>query len=107
MSIYIEKITFMEAIKLAEDSARKNLERYIDSPTIPILDERFEEAECCWFFFRNKQIEGPPEQALRWDCAYAVSKKGDVSIIGDLSDEPEKLTEYLQVMSNYFKERGL
>jgi hypothetical protein len=58
-------------------------------------------------FFRNKQIEGPPERVLRWARAYAVSKKGEVRLIADFSDEPGKLNEYLQVMSSYFKERGL
>lgn len=107
MKEYIQEITFEQAKRIAEELALWRLERYMDNRSIPVLREQFEEAECCWFFFRNKQIEGPPEEILGWGPAYAISKKGDVSIIADFSDEPERLQEYLQAMSNYFKERGL
>lgn len=107
MKEYIPEITFEEARGIAEKSARRRLEPFMGNASIPILRNYYEEAECCWFFFKNPQIVGSIERNLSWNFAIAVSKKGEVSIIADFSDEQEKLKDYLQVMSNYFKERGL
>jgi len=107
MEGYVQKISLSQAREIAEENALWKLQPYMTNFTTSVLREHFEEAECCWFFFRNKEIVGPPEQALRWAWAYAVSKKGEVSIIADYSDQPEKLQEYLKKMSDYFKEKGL
>lgn len=107
MSVYNQTYTFEQAKKIAEKCVYKHLKLFLYNREINVLDENYLEAECCWFFFRNKLIEGPPEQALRWFCAYAVSKRGELRTIADFSDEPEKLQEYLWVMSNHFKEKNL
>lgn len=107
MSEYIQTYTFNQAKEIAEAAAFEQLEPFMDNKTGNVLDEKYFEVECCWFFFRNKQIVGPPEQVLRWGRAYAVSKKGELRLIADFLNEPDKLHEYLQVMSNHFKERGL
>lgn len=107
MDEYIQTITFEQARIIAEETAIEELKTFMENPAMSVLREQYGEAEYCWFFFRNKQIEGPPERVLRWGRAYAVSKKGEVRLIADFSDEPEKLQEYLQVMSNHFKERKL
>ncbi len=101
-----KQITFETARTIAENAARDQLEEYVNEEML-FLDTEYKEAEYCWFFFRNKNIVGPPEQALRWDCAYAISKKGEVSVIGDFSKDAKKLEDYLQKMSNYFRDRGL
>ncbi len=103
MKKYVQEITYEEARGIAEENAMKNLKPYITSQMFSVLQEKYEEEECCWFFFRNEQIKGPMEEALRWAWAYAISKKGAVSIIADYSDDSEKLQGYLRKMSDYFK----
>ncbi|MFD1886777.1 hypothetical protein [Paenibacillus wenxiniae] len=101
-----KQITFETARTIAEKAASEQLKDYANEET-SFLSHEFMEAEYCWFFFRNKNIFGPPEQVLRWDCAFAVSKKGELNLIGDFSEDAKELEDYLQKMSNYFKERGL
>jgi len=60
MKGYIPTISFNQAKKIAEQAAFEQLEEFIDKSMVNLLEEEFVEAECCWFFFRNKQIEGPP-----------------------------------------------
>lgn len=102
---YVQEITFEQARSMAEEAATEQLELFRTNENIPVLRELNKEAECCWFFFRNKQIEIPPGVLRGW--AYAVSKKGKVILIADYSDEPKKLHEYLEDFSNHLKERGL
>ena len=104
---YIQTYTFEQAKKIAEECAFKNLSPFMCDKTMNILDDNYLEAECCWFFFRNKLIKGSTAQVLRWFCAYAVSKRRKLRIIADFYDEPIKLGEYLVVMSNYFKKENL
>ncbi|NGZ77916.1 hypothetical protein [Saccharibacillus alkalitolerans] len=66
MSGYIQTISFEQAEKIAERAAFEQLQPFMNNSRVNVLDENFFEAECCWFFFRNRQIEGPPEQNLRW-----------------------------------------
>jgi hypothetical protein len=104
---YIQLIQFEEARKIAEESALQKLEQFRKNPAIPILSKHFEEADCCWIFFRNKEIFGPEERKISWDFAIAVSKKGEVSLIADYRNEPDQLRMYLQKISNYFLEKGI
>ena len=107
MNFFPEKqITMREAKKIAENAAKEQLQSYANSK-ISFLSDEFMEADYCWFFFRNKKIIGPPEEVLNWDWAYAVSKKGELSLIADYSKDTEALKDYLKKMSNYFRDRGL
>jgi hypothetical protein len=99
-------ITFDEARKKAADGVRYNAKMDIKDDSIPLLQDEYLEADYCWMFFRNKAIVLAPERALS-DFAYCVSKKGHIRYIVDFSDDPVRLQEYLQAMSNYFKEKGL
>ena len=107
MSDYIQTISFKEAEKMSERAAFEQLEPFMNDSEIDVLEKKFFEAECCWFFFRNRQIEGPSEYNLRWSRAYAVSKKGELRLIVDFWDEPDKLKQYLLTMSNHFKEKKM
>ncbi|MFD2332600.1 hypothetical protein ACFSR7_25360 [Cohnella sp. GCM10020058] len=107
MSEYIGTITFHQAREAVEVVALRKLSEFMDSSNIPVLRDPYKESEYCWIFFRNKQIQGPPERELTWGWAYAISKKGEIRLIGDLSDEPEKLEVQIGRLSNYFKEKGL
>lgn len=105
--VYVSTISFEEAKKLAEEVAGISLKWYKKDDKIPFLSERFEEAECCWFFFRNSEILGPIEESLTWNHAYAVSKKGTLHTIADFSNDSEKLKEYLKLLSYYFKRKNI
>lgn len=100
---YEVEIDFQQAKQIAEKIAHDKLNEFINNPGIDVLRDEFYEAECCWFFFRNKEIIGPPERALSWDQAYAVSKKGNCFLIGDMSDKVEELKEYIQRYSSHLK----
>ncbi|MGF6766245.1 hypothetical protein P3T24_006591 [Paraburkholderia sp. GAS33] len=99
-------ITLEEARKIATDMATYDTARDVKDKSIPLLQDGYLEADYCWMFFRNKVIVIAPERALS-DCAYCVSKMGHGRSIPDYSNDPIRLQEYLQTMSNHFKERGL
>ncbi len=99
-------ITLDHARKVATDLALSHLAVYWIDKSIPLLQEGNLEAEHCWMFFRNKAIVITQEGALA-DWAYCISKKGTARSIADFSDDPVRLHEYLQTMSNHFKERDL
>ncbi len=105
--MYQQEISFERANEIAEELAYTRLNKFRDNPDTPLLSSDFLEAECCWFFFRNRDIPVLERPGMIWNCAYAISKKGEVSIIGDFSDDPDKLSNYLQAMSYYFKSRNV
>ncbi|MDN4620974.1 hypothetical protein QCD85_22850 [Paenibacillus sp. PsM32] len=107
MNDYVKKIDFNQAKRIATESALRRLKPFMDDENISVLSAEFKEADYCWFFFRNEKIVGPPERSLAWDGAYAISKKGTESLIADYSNDPIALNEYLQKMSNYFRDRNL
>lgn len=102
MGDQFQTISFIEAKKLAEEAARINLSIFLSDPSIDLLRDEYLETEYCWMFFRNQGIIVPPEGSLRGDWAYAVSKRGQIRQIADLSDDPIKLNAYLIKMSDYF-----
>ncbi|RJX39110.1 hypothetical protein D3P09_16585 [Paenibacillus pinisoli] len=107
MKEYIQEITLEDARELANQVAYSKLSEYRRYESIPLLREEYHEAECCWFFFRNKEIEGPDDGFRSWDYAYSVSKKRNVSTVVDLTNEPEKLKDYIEKFSGRCKELGL
>lgn len=99
-------ITIDEAKAIVSKGTASHLASHLKDKSMPILDERYLEAEYCWMFFKSPQIEIPPEANLGIKWAYVVSKRGNARMIQDFSYDPVKLHEYLQTMSNHFKERG-
>jgi hypothetical protein len=95
-----------QARKIASDMAMYDTASDVKDKSIPMLQDGYLEADHCWMFFRNQSIVIAPERALS-DCAYCVSKKGNGRSIPDYSNDRARLHEYLQIMSNHFKERGL
>lgn len=104
MNEYVQEIFYEEARKKAEEVAKEELKDFIKDIDMPVLREDFLEAECCWFFFKDRKIVIPLGYLKNW--AYAVSKKGYLILIVDYSDDPAKLHEYLEQFSNHLKERG-
>lgn len=103
MSEYIQEITFEQARKLAEEVAIKQIWLFRESNEVPVLNGHYEEGECCWFFFRNREIQIPEHMILR-DGAYAISKRGEIRLIVDFSYDSKLLKEYLQKFSEHLKE---
>lgn len=103
---YTQTITFGEAKAMAKERASNILGKYKKEKNMPFLEEKFQEAECCWIFFRNREIKGKIEESLDWNRAYAISKRGTRLTIADFFDEPEKLGEYLQRLSDHLKEKN-
>jgi hypothetical protein len=104
---YIQTHSLEEARLIAETAAKKTLASCVNQNCSNLLEENVFEAEFCWFFFRNRMIICPPETSLAWSWAFAVSKRGELRSIADFYEEPEKLYEYLEVMSKHFKEKGI
>jgi hypothetical protein len=97
---------------ISEDVAREMAERcfvemipYMAQASV-IVSERFLEAQNCWMFFRNRELDNG-EAGFYTDTACAVSKHGEVRCINDFSDNEKTLLEYLEAMSNHFGERGV
>lgn len=100
---YIAEIDFHQAKNIAENAAFNSLNQFRTDPQITLLSDDFIEGECCWIFFRNKEIAGPPEKALTWSSNYVVTKKGNIFTIGDRSDTLEESKEYIQRYSSHLK----
>ena len=102
-------VTLDEARELARRTGAESWSRYIPQDCDDCLVERYLEAEHCWFFFRNPEIIVPDENWFaRSYTAIAVSKFGTVRSITDFSGDPDRLADYLNLMSAYFahRERG-
>jgi hypothetical protein len=99
-------ITLDEARKIALDQVRYDAQWDIKDNSIPLLEDNYLEAECCWIFFRNRAIVIAPERRLS-NGAYCISKKGHARLIADFSSDPVRLHEYLKTMSDYFKAQNL
>ncbi|OXM82457.1 hypothetical protein [Paenibacillus rigui] len=103
---YEPTITYAQARQLAEELAYENLNHFVPNNNSQLLSHRFEEAECCWFFFTNEDIIPTlPEEAWfsKSYSSYAISKKGEARSIYNYTNEKEKLKKYVHVLSNYFK----
>jgi hypothetical protein len=104
----VTKITVDQARKMAENAVLEDIVRLNLIEPVRLLEDEYLEADYCWIFLRSKKIVIPHDRWFeRAYGAYAISKKGGFSLITDFSDEPEKLKEYLQTMSDYFERKGL
>ena len=71
------------------------------------LSPDYLEAPNCWMFFLIPEVLAHFAGTLNQDVAYAVSKRGELRSIPDLSADRTRLMEYLRIMSDHFHERGL
>jgi hypothetical protein len=102
--MYSTKISFEQAQKIAENAVRSDISPVRLQGLNNLLEEDYLEAECCWIFLRSKKIVIPPEDCILMAYGgYAVSKKGECSLITHFDYSPEKLNAYLKVMSDYYK----
>ncbi|TXH31981.1 MAG: hypothetical protein E6Q98_26115 [Rhodospirillaceae bacterium] len=106
MASNVSQITFEEARADAEKQAYADIDSFRKDKSIPLLDDEYLEAEHCWMFFQNKDIYLAPEYQFS-HRAYAYSKKKGVGrTVYDLRDDPERMSEHLQYMSDFFAKRG-
>lgn len=99
-------VTYEQARKMAEEIARGDLEELVHDRAITLLDAKDLEADYCWIFFRNSHIILDEKYSLRWNWAYAISKKGNTRHVYDFRGDEERTKCYLQELSNFFKDRG-
>lgn len=97
-------ITLEKARQLASEQARRHPNIVDDKGCV--LSDRYLEAEHCWMFFVNPELIRPDENIFGNKWAFVVSKKGAKSMVNDFSDDPPRLFEYLQELSQYFARRG-
>ena len=97
-----KQISLSDAMKIAENAARRNLSCFLPKEDANVLADDYAEAEHCWMFFRSKKIMIPPDGELRGGWAYVVSKTGELREVPDFSSDKQKLYEYLEKMSEYF-----
>ena len=71
----------------------------------PLIDECLN-VRRAWMFFRNPEIELPPEASMKKD-AVVVSDRGEVRLTADYYPDLNKCREYLRIMSDHFEERGI
>jgi hypothetical protein len=102
MNNFDKRISLSDAMKLAENAARRNLSCFLPREDAKVLAGEYVEAEHCWIFFRSKEILVPPEGEFRGGWAYAVSKTGEIREVPDFSNDEQKLKAYLEKMSEYF-----
>ncbi len=102
-----KEINFIEAKMLAESSAKKLITVWgdLEDPSPPYLSNYYMEDKGCWIFFRHERIIIPPEKGPA-TSAFAVSKKGEIRLIADYRDSPERAKEYLKTMSDHFIKHG-
>jgi hypothetical protein len=102
----MKTISVYDARNKSIDLASYELSQLNLEAETPLLELEYFEADECWMFFRSKEIELPPEQALS-DCAYCVSKSGTVRSVPNYFADPIRAREFLETMSKHFKDRGL
>jgi len=99
----MENITVEDARKIADAAASQELNRYVNNSDKPLLRPDFCEGENCWIFFKNPDINIADGDILA-ASAYCVSRTGKCRLVVDFYNEPHKLADYIQKMSDYFAE---
>ncbi|NKM26012.1 hypothetical protein [Rhizobium laguerreae] len=97
-------LTFEKIKKLAEEAGREHWRDFLANDQMPILDVCLN-VRRAWMFFRNPNIQMPPEASLR-KCALVLSDRGEVRFTADYYPDLNRCREYLQ-MSDHFEERGV
>lgn len=95
-----DKITFEDAREIARRAARSEISDDVQTGRDSYLSDQTIEAAGCWFFFMDEEITATPaaEGVLRFS-AYAVSKTGEVSFVYDFRDNPQQMTDYVEMFS--------
>lgn len=94
-------IDFNEARLKAIEAVKSSIGTNIDEP----LQANYREESFGWIFFPRKDI-AYAEGSFVSDEAIAVTKTGNVRMIVDLSDDEEKMREYVKNLTEYLNKKG-
>lgn len=95
-------ISIDEARSIAEKQAIDDVGMFV-SQSDGVLGDAYLEASDCWLFFINGNLKIPEGALLGINWAYAVSKKGRVSMVEDFPGDDERRLELAQKMSDFFR----
>jgi len=99
------EISFEKIRELAEEAGREHWRAFLATGEAPLLNGCLN-IRRAWMFFRNPEIQIPPEASLR-KCAIVVSDRGEVRFTADYYPDLTKCGEYLQEMSDYFERKNI
>jgi RimJ/RimL family protein N-acetyltransferase len=105
MAIKSRVLEFEDVRQLAEIAAKEEWAEFL-SGNQSVFEYETLGAEHAWMFFRNRRINIPESASLK-KCAIVVSKLGEVRYVADFYPDFEKAMDYLNSMSEHFKERGI
>jgi hypothetical protein len=93
-------LTYSEARSRAEQAAKVELSEFALTEPASYLSKLEIEADSCWFFFANEEIELPPIGSGRLIfSAYAVSQSGQCNLVYDFRADMNKMNEYVSLWS--------
>jgi hypothetical protein len=101
-----ELLSVDQARALAEAEAERELSTFANGEVSNYLRDEFLEADNCWMFFRNLDVD-VPQSVITPHFAYAVSKHGEMRLVPDLSSDRSRVLEYVKTMSAYFSRKNL
>jgi len=67
------------------------------------LSEYYIERPYCWIFFADESIPPAPPSRLGFFTAYAINHLGNVRLVYDFRDDPQKMSDFADTMSKYFE----
>jgi hypothetical protein len=92
----------VEARLKAQKMAEQEFASLYSVDSAMLLDEQWLEAAHCWMFFRDQSLPEPPDCVLA-ASAFVVSKRtGAGRLVADFRGDDDRLSAYLQTMSDYF-----
>jgi hypothetical protein len=99
-------IDFDQARALAEETAKGCLQFLVQSdPKIWLREEHVEKPNC-WLFMKSESLDFLPGCESSADCAFVVSKKGNVRVIADHHEDRPSLLKYLIEIDAYILGRS-
>lgn len=106
------EISFHKAKKMAEEAIAPDMKTYLSYPDQEYFSENVLEADNAWMFLKNEEIimelPKPKTGGFISTCSSAiVSKKGEIRLFSDWGEDIDKAKEYLQILSDLFKQKNL
>jgi len=94
-------INVTKARAMAEETAREKMGWVVEKRD-KYLSDYYIERPNCWIFFADDSIPEAPSNWLGYRT-FAVSRLGAERLVYDLRDDPQKMSDYADMMSKYFE----